>query len=57
MAVSVTPRPGLFPEAQPREINIGKGEWILPVSRNSHTYNTFMSVHLHLLSCYDHVNL
>ena len=35
----------------------GKGEWILPVSRNNHTltvllyrYNTFMSVHLLLLS-------
>ena len=45
------PRP-LFPEAQPREINIGKGEWILHVSRHNHTLtvllyrcNTFMSVH------------
>ena len=51
------PRLGLFPEAQPGEINMGKGEWILLVCRNNHTqtdllyrYNTFMSVHLHLLS-------
>ena len=35
----------------------GQGEWLLPVSRNDHTLsvllyrkNTFMSVHLHLLS-------
>ena len=53
----ITLRPGLFPEAQPLEINMGKGEWLLPVSQNNHTltvllyrYNTFMSVHLHLLS-------
>ena len=47
-----------------REINMGKGEWLLPVSRNNHTltvllyrYNTFMPVYLHLLSFfYDRVN-
>ena len=53
----------ILPEAKPREISMGKGEWILPVSRNDHTltvllyrYNTFMPVYLHLLIFYDHVN-
>ena len=56
-AYSIAPSPGLFPEAQSREINLGKGQWKLPVSRNNHIitvlfyrYNTFMPVYLHLLS-------
>ena len=36
MAVSIAPSPVQIPEAQSREINIGKGEWLLPVSRNKH---------------------
>ena len=42
---------------QPREINMAKGQWKLPVSRNNYSltvllnrYNTFMPVYLHLLS-------
>ena len=41
----------------PLEINMGKGQWKQPVSRNNHTltvllyrYNTFMPAYLHLLS-------
>ena len=31
-AVSITPRPCLFPSAPPLEINLGSGQWKLPIS-------------------------
>ena len=55
-AVFITPRPSLFPSAPPLEINLGSGQWKLPISLITilKLYN-YNNAYLSKLNCIMHI--